>query len=539
MTIRNKTEPAWYRWYILTVLVGVYAFSYVDRQIVTVLAPFLKQDLGVSDAQLGILYGTTFALFYGLFGIALARLADGWSRVRTLALGLSFWSVMTALSGAAGNFAQLGLARIGVGVGEASSTPAAVSILGDYFDKSQRATILGLYSIGVYAGAGLSLVIGGSVVAFWQTRFPNPETAPLGLAGWQAAFMAVGIPGLLLALLIILTIREPVRGRLEGVMHPGDPTPFRSTVREVSAMLPPWNILRLMREGYPRIEIGRNLVWLALAAIFAFLIIRFTDGLLTADRRPVVGSLVGLEITSNVIQWVAMSIAFYAVASWFQSLRLRDPEAASMLTSSRTFCALTLAGGFLAFSMNATTGFVFVYANRYLGFTAANGLQLGTIAAICGGLGITASGYLADFARRRLVTGRLWFTCLTAAIFTLASLVQFTTQSVSLFYIAFAVSTFFVPMWFAPNQATTQDLVTPRLRGTAFAMYSLGANILGLGLGPYTVGLISDATGDLRFAILCALGTLPFTILTLAYAARHLEKDERVAQRAAIGMGPR
>jgi len=251
-----------------------------------------------------------------------------------------------------------------------------------------------------------------------------------------------------------------------------------------------------------------------------------TDAALAPERRAVLGTVVGFAITSNLVQWIAMMVAFYACGSWFQSVRLRDPQAARMLTASPTFRALTLAGAFLAFSMNATTGFVFVYAYRYLGFTAADGLHLGVIAAVAGGIGITVSGFLSDYARRVHPVGRLVFVCITATLFTIASLVEFLTTDIAIFYGAFAIATFFVPMWFAPNQATTQDLVIPRLRGTAFAMYSLGANILGLGLGPYTVGLISDTTGDLRIAILCALGTLPFTVATLIYAARHIAVDE-------------
>ena len=161
----------WYRWYVLFVMMLVYAFNYIDRQIITILAPYLKADLRITDAQLGLLFGTAFALFYGLFGISLARLADGWSRVKTLAIGLSFWSGMTALSGFSSNFGQLGVARIGVGVGEASATPAAVSLLGDYFDRRIRGTVLALYSVGVYIGAGLSLMIGGSVVVAWTNAF--------------------------------------------------------------------------------------------------------------------------------------------------------------------------------------------------------------------------------------------------------------------------------------------------------------------------------------------------------------------------------
>ncbi|MES1975627.1 MAG: MFS transporter [Pseudomonadota bacterium] len=535
MTERRE-HPA-YRWYVLGVLVTVYTFSYVDRQIVTVLAPYLKADLHITDAQLGLLYGTTFALFYGLFGIPLARLADGWSRVRTLSLGLSFWSLMTALSGMAGSFAQLGAARVGVGIGEASSTPSGVSLLGDYFERSQRATVLGLYSVGVYIGAGVSLMIGGGVVAFWQQHYPTPAQAPFGLSGWQAAFMAVGIPGLLLGALIYLTIHEPVRGRLENLPQGNDPAPFRSALRELSAMIPPFNVLRLAREGHPRREILRNLSWIILAVIGCALATRFTNSVLAPARRAVLGQVAGFDITSNLIQWAAISIAFYACASWFQAVRLRDPAAARLLTASPAFRSLTLAGAFLAFSMNATTGFVFVYANRYLGFTASDGLHLGVIAAVAGGLGITVSGFISDWARRKRHDGRLIFVVVTASIYTLASIIEFTTTSVPLFFVAFAIGTFFVPMWFAPNQATTQDLVVPRLRGTAFAMYSLGANIIGLGLGPYTVGLISDASSDLRFAILCALGTLPLTLGCLIYASRHLTAAENAAAAEAARIG--
>ncbi|RUN76528.1 MFS transporter [Sphingomonas sp. TF3] len=526
----DRIERPWYRWYVLAVLVLVYSFSYVDRQIVTVLAPYLKADLHISDAQLGLLYGTTFALFYGVFGIPLARLADGWSRVRTLALGLSFWSLMTSFSGAANSFAALGTARIGVGVGEASSTPAAISLLGDYFERERRGTVLGLYSVGVYVGAGVSLMIGGSVVGFWQHQYPHSETAPFGLAGWQAAFMAVGIPGLLLALLILLTIREPVRGRLEKVTQADDPAPFKSALRELSAMIPPFNLIRMAREGQPRRELVKNASWIVTAIVFCTVVTLATNSVLSPARRAVLGQVAGVPVTSNLVQWMAMGIAFYAVASWFQSVRLRDPLASRLMTGSKTFRALTLAGAFLAFAMNSTTGFVFLYATRYLGFTAGDGLHLGVVAAISGGLGITASGYLSDLAYRLAPTGRLTFVCITASLFTLASIVEFTTTSTSLFYVCYAIATFFVPMWFAPNQATTQDLVVPRLRGTAFAMYSLGANIIGLGLGPYTVGLISDATGDLRLAILCALATLPLTVATLIYAARNLGADERAAR---------
>lgn len=527
-------EPRWYRWYVLAVLMLVYTSSYLDRQIVSVLAPYLKADLNITDAQLGLLYGTSFALFYGLFGIPLARLADNWSRVGTLTLGLSMWSLMTTISGAAGTFAQLGVARIGVGIGEASASPAAVSLLGDYFERARRGTVLGLYSVAVYLGAGISLMLGGAIVAYWQRHYPAGITPPLGMTGWQATFVAVGVPGLLLALLIRLTVREPKRGRLENISHANDATPFTNALRELTAMFPPWNLLRMAREGRPGREIVRNLVFLLLAVLLCVGATRWTNSLLSPELRAVLGTVGRLQITSNLIQWGAIAIAFYACASWFQSVRLRDPIASRLLTASPTFQSVTLAGAFLAGAMNAVGGFVFLYGTRELGLHASDGLYLGAIAVVMGGAGIIISGFACDRARRASVNGRLYFACATTTVFTIASVIEFTTASLTVFYVSYAIATFFVPMWFAPMQATTQDLVIPRLRGTAFAMYSLGPNILGLGLGPYTVGLISDASGSLRTGVLSVLATLPVTIALLFYAARHLATDEEAAREAAV-----
>ena len=135
-------EPGPYAWYMLAVLVLVYVANYVDRQLLTILAPELKRDLGISDAEFGFLYGTAFGVFYALFGIPLGRLADRWSRTRLLALGLTVWSLTTALSGLSRSFAQIAAARVGVGIGEATAAPCAYSLIGDYFPPHRRATAL-------------------------------------------------------------------------------------------------------------------------------------------------------------------------------------------------------------------------------------------------------------------------------------------------------------------------------------------------------------------------------------------------------------
>ena len=141
-----------YRWYVLTVLLIIYILNFVDRHILSILAVDVKADLGLSDSEMGFLGGAAFAVFYALFGIPLGRLADNWGRVKLLSLGLALWSLMTALSGGAKNHLTLTMARMGVGIGEATCSPTAYSLISDYFPKRQRATALSIYSSGMFIG---------------------------------------------------------------------------------------------------------------------------------------------------------------------------------------------------------------------------------------------------------------------------------------------------------------------------------------------------------------------------------------------------
>ena len=200
-----------YAWYVLAILFLVYVLNFIDRQILAILAEDIKRDLDLTDADIGFLFGTAFGVFYALFGIPLGRLADSWHRVRLMSIGLALWSAMTALSGFARSGLTLSGARIGVGIGEATASPAAYSLISDWFPPRLRATALAIYSSGIYIGGGLSLFIGGLIVERWDRAYPD-HSGPMGLAGWQAAFLAVGVPGLILAILVA-TLREPIRGQ--------------------------------------------------------------------------------------------------------------------------------------------------------------------------------------------------------------------------------------------------------------------------------------------------------------------------------------
>ena len=187
--------------YALGVLVVVYTFNFIDRQILSILLEPIKQDLGLSDSALGMLTGFAFALFYATLGIPIARFADRSNRRNLIAWALAIWSAMTAVSGLAQNFWHLLLARIGVGVGEAGCSPPAHSMLADYFPTENRATALGIYSLGIPFGILFGFIAGG-----WLNEF----------FGWRVAFFIVGVPGLLLAILVRFTLQEPPRGMAEG-----------------------------------------------------------------------------------------------------------------------------------------------------------------------------------------------------------------------------------------------------------------------------------------------------------------------------------
>ncbi len=221
MSLRDRiaARPR-YKWYVLGVLTSVYASSHVDRQIMGILLEPIKLELDASDTQMGFLIGLTFAIFYATLGMPIAMIADRKSRRNIIAIATTVWSVMTVLCGAAQTFLQLALARIGVGSGEAGSSPPSHSVIADLFEPASRGTAMGVFALGVNFGLLIAYLVGG-----WMSEH----------FGWRMTFVAVGLPGLAIAALVYFTTQEPRRGASEEALRSGDEPapPFSGVARHM------------------------------------------------------------------------------------------------------------------------------------------------------------------------------------------------------------------------------------------------------------------------------------------------------------------
>ncbi len=515
-----------YARYVLGLLVLVYAFNFIDRQILSILAEDIKHDLRLSDAELGFLYGTAFAVFYALFGIPLGRLADNWVRTRLLSVGLAVWSAMTVVSGLSSSFVQLSVARVGVGIGEASAGPAAFSMLSDWFPRERRATALAIYSGGLYLGGGVSLLIGAVVVKAWNAHYPHG--GPLGLVGWQAAFLAVGFPGLLLALWVA-TLKEAIRGRADGLPPPPRVAdPGMRFWHDLSSVLPPLTFFHLA-------PFGRRVLAANLAVALGF------AGLAALLAR----------VTGDVPQWAALALGGYAVTSWAQSLKHRDPATHALIWGTPTFLLALVGFGSISFVGFAIGFWAAPYALRtfvaplaaaggpipWYGTKAFVALMIGGWGGAGGFIGIVTGGWLADRAKRWQPAGRIVVGALSVLVPAPFIALMVTTADVRLFYLYYLPVALFGSVYVGIAAATTQDLVLPRMRGAATATYFLGTTLVGLGLGPYFTGAVSKATGSLATGILSLLLMVPVTLVCLALVYRMLPAAEasRVDRARAAG----
>ncbi|RGP41657.1 MFS-type efflux pump [Altererythrobacter insulae] len=520
----EQTVPA-YSWYALSVLVLLYVLNFIDRQILSILANDIKADLGVDDAYLGFLYGTAFAIFYALFGIPLGKLADSWKRIRLITLGLTLWSAMTALSGFAKDAAQLTVARIGVGVGEATASPSAYSLISDWFPARLRATALAIYSSGLYIGGGVSLAIGGVIVDRWNVVYPDGDPW-LGLAGWQAAFIAVGVPGLLLAVWVA-TLREPVRGAIDGLPTPEDPKPFQGFVRELFTVIPPFTFFGAAARG---------------AKAFVLNVLVFLAALMTAyGLTNLLDSGEGKLIAPITDQWFLLAIGYYAVFCWASALRQRDYPTFALTWGSPAFLCTILGYGTVAFMAYAASYWGAPYAERVFDVSKAElGFWLGGGGAAGGFLGVILGGRMADFLFTRFAAGRIWvilFGLLSPIPF---AVVQYTTESFTIFLILNLVVGALAASALGAAAASSQALVLPRMRGTATATFFLATTLVGLALGPYMAGYVSAQNdANLSTGVLSTLWITPVGLGLLLAAIKLVPKaNATVLERARLAGEP-
>ena len=386
-----------YAWYVVGVLTLAYVFSFIDRQILNLLVGPIERDLGIGDTAMSLLMGFSFAVFYTLFGIPLGRLADSRSRRVIIATGIASWSVMTAGCGLARRYWQLALLRMGVGVGEASLSPAAYSLIADYFRPEYRATAMSVYSMGIYIGSGMAFILGGLVVRFasGQDQYDIPFVG--ATRAWQLIFFLVGLPGLLMSLLL-LTVGEPTRkGVRRAVQGAVAPVPLRD-------------------------------VW----AYFC-------------DNRA-------------------------------------------------TFLRLNLGIACLTFSAYGSSTWIPTFLVRVHGWPAAQaGVVFGLIVAIGGTFGIMTGGRMADRLRLRGHADAEIRVALFSAIGWLPFGVLYPlVPNGTWAAILLGPAIFFTSAPFGVAPAAIQRMMPNAMRAQATALYLFVINLIGLGLGPTAVALVTD-----------------------------------------------
>lgn len=500
------------RW-VLFVLILVYVLNFIDRQILSVIAEAIKADLGISDADIGFLFGTAFAVFYSIMGIPLGQLADTWNRRKLITAGLVVWSLMTTLSGMASSFVTLALCRFGVGAGEASASPASYSILYDYFPARVRTTVLSLYSTGNFIGQGLGIFLGGFLLSQWLAWHPDPATTPFGLKAWQFAFLAVGLPGLGMAL-VVARLREPQRGAIDGIVVESPSRPLRDAALTLAGMLPLAANWRLARLGGGTRAQAINLG--AAAAIIAL------------------GWWL-VSITGNLVQWIALGFGIHAVVSWAQGLALRDRVAFALIFASPTLLWTVIGVAATNFMISSISFWSIPYYQRAFTVPVRDlGVVIGLAVAIGGLLGVVAGGVLADLLRRSRAEGKLLVLLVSLLTAMAASVTLLLASDLHTAYASSFALALFSSMGLGPSVSTLNDLVLPRVRASATAFGFMATYLIAGAIGPYLIGVTSDlfaargmASGDaLRAAMLWSLLIPALGAILVLGAIRAIARDE-------------
>lgn len=506
-------------WYALFLVSSAQGLSLLDRQILSILAPSIRADLGIGDSELGLLYGTLFALFYALFSLPLGRLVDGWIRTRLLAICIAAWSFFAGLSAFATGFTVLAISRLGVGIGEAAAQPAANSIIFDEFPKSRRGTAMAAMGIATALGLGLSMALGGVVAQWWDTRYPD---GAFGFSGWQFAFLVAALPGLLLAWLIY-RMKEPVRGGMDGIRAPEDPHPFRASAAMLGAVTPGANWFMLWRRDAGARQWTINLAGLALILGFCWVMTKVTQDF---SPRPPLEAL-GLSIDPHVMQWFVVGFGAFVVLNLFQSFKLTDRPTYKVVLSPSLILLMVVGG--LQTSINyGVMGFTPSFLIGEFGLSPAEtGLQFGLLAAALGMVGPIVAGPLSDWLTARMGgRGRVWLTIFSLGVSPLFGIWTYSADNPTDFYLRFTAYSIILTLWLPPLYSLMYDLVLPRMRGITSSTYIILSTLLGLGMGPYFVGIVSDRTGDLGQAIISVNVVVPAILVILFIVLFRVNRDE-------------
>lgn len=521
--------------YALLLVCLTQAISLLDRQVLAILAPAIKADLGIGDAEMGLLYGTVFALFYALFSLPLGRLADGWYRTKLLGLCLMFWSAATALAGIATTFAVLALSRLGVGIGEAAAQPAGTSLLYDFWPRHRRGFVMAVMAASIAAGLGGSIVLGG-VAADWWDNLHAGQGSTFGLAGWQFAFFVASAPGFILAI-FVYRLREPPRGTMDGIETPPDPRPFGASFDVLTSVLPFTNWLTLRRLGAMRSVWAANVVALigivVVMALFAMAAEAFSP-------RPDL-HLGAVSVSPHVLQWAVAGFGIFVLFNLFQGMKLSDPQAYNVITRSPTLIMVMSVGALQMIINYGIMGFTPLFIIETYGLSMRDtAMTFGLLAAAIGIIGPMITGPLADWMQERIPgKGRAYVTLFALGVSPLISLLTYSADNPTTFYVCFIFYGLILTGWLPPLYSIMFEQVLPRLRGITTSVYLMAMTIIGLGTGPYLVGMISDAVGDLGIAIKSINLVAPAIIVLLLVIARRAQRDEdALLERAASAEPP-
>lgn len=470
-----------YRFVVLGLLFVVYAFNFIDRQILGILAPSIKEDLNLTNTELGQLGGLAFALFYTTLGVPIAWLADRWDRTWIMTISLAVWSAFTALCGYVSNFTQLFQARVGVGVGEAGGVAPAYSMISDYFPPKERARALAIYSFGIPVGSAAGIAIGGALAH---------------AIDWRVAFVVVGVAGIVVAPIFRIFVREPKRGAMDA--KAGDATAAAPKARPKFG---PTSILLM---------IGALIVFGIAYAFFIF--------------RPQ-ALLEPFGIPSNLVVW------FYAGILLLGGLIGAGIAARQIHANKPSFWFLSFGAASSSIMGYGIFFWMPTFLGQAFGFdTVEVSLYYAAILLVGGVAGVWLGGVVADHMGAK----RSRYALIPAAAFVLTLpcyIIGLLSHDPVLAFFLFLPPTAFGLVWLAPVITAVQHLAPAKQRTTASALFLFINNLIGIGLGTLIIGALSDALtaqyGDqaLRYSILYGVGFYVAAAILMFAASRTLQRD--------------